>query len=339
MKKFALIGMFIATLTAESADALQFSNGRSALKINASGTAGVIEPDFNDTLFLGDFELRAQYNYAIARGQTFGLIYEWDGHALDERDWAHDAFALWEISEIGRIEAGLTSSVAHKLGVGIPDVGGLRVNHKPLFYKKINPRGNVIPDTTVTTGHDAVRVNLVSVPTALGQYGVSVAGFTDEFNYAIDGGVKFRFPNGKIKSALSVGASFMDKPDHFNSTSYTPDITADWRAQASIGFNLQYNSWIWGTSVLGIYDKNPVGAAGDGLSAGTGFSYDVLNYSISLSYLYSMTGIWHQDARDYDDHTVLLSARYKYNENLSVWTSIGYTTQTPFISTALKLSF
>lgn len=339
MYKIALTGILLALCTVNTANALQYSTGRSAFKFNASGTAGIIEPDFQDTLFFGDFELRAQYNYAVAAGQTLGLVYEWDGHALDENDWAHDAFALWEIRDIGRIEAGYTSSVAHKLSVGIPDVGGLRVNHKPIFYKKIRPNGVVIPDMSTTTGHDTPRVNLVTAPTALGQYGVSVAGLGDEFDYAIDGGIKFRFPNGKVKSAISLGGSFMEKPDGFSLASYLPDVTADWRAQGSIGFNIQYNSWIIGTSVLGIYDKNPIGIASDGISGGTGVSYDVLNYSISLSYMYSQTGIWHDDMQNYTDHTVISSFRYKYNENLSAWTSIGWTSKTPFISTALKLAF
>ena len=339
MKKIALIVTVWTLATMNSANALQYTTGRSAFKFNASGTAGVFEPEFKDTLFLGDFDLRAQYNYPIASGQTLGLVYDWDAEALDTHDYAHDAFALWEVRNVGRIEVGLTESVAHKLGVGLPDVGGLRINHKPLFYKKISPRGNIIPDTTVTSGDDAPRVNLVSVPTNVGQYGVSVAGFGKDFDYAVDAGIKFRFPNGKLKSAVSLGASFMDKPHKFSAASYTPDITADWRAQGSIGFNLQYNSWIWGTSVLGIYDKNPVGTAGDGISAGTGVSYDVLNYSVSLSYMYSHTGIWHNDMDKYYDHTVLSSFRYKYNENLEVWTSIGLTTKTPFLSTAMKLSF
>ena len=339
MNKISIILTVILLTTVGSADALQYATGRSAFRFNASGTAGIIEPDFNDTLFLGDFDLRAQYNYAVARGQTLGLVYEWDADALDEHDYMHDAFALWEMRNVGRIEVGYTESVAHKLGVGLPDVGGLRINHKPLFYKKIPPKGNIIPDTTVTSGHDSPRVNIVTAPTNMGQYGLSVAGFGDDFDYAVDGGIKFRFPNGKLKSAVSVGASFMDKPHKFSAASYAPEITADWRAQGSLGFNLQYNSWIWGISGLAIYDKNPVGTVGDGVSAGTGISYDVLNYSVSLSYLYSKTGVWHDDIQTYDDHTVISSFRYKYNENLSLWTSIGLTTKTPFLSTALKLQF
>ncbi|MCQ2580750.1 MAG: hypothetical protein MJ164_01075 [Alphaproteobacteria bacterium] len=339
MKKHLLWGLIFGLVFVESGYALQYNYGRSALKFNVSGQAGVIEPDFHDTLFLGDFELRAQYNYAVARGQTFGLVYEWDEEALSEHDWAHDAFALYEVQDLGRVEIGLTHSVTHKLSVGIPDVGGLRVNHNPLFYKRISPDGNVIPNTHANSGHDAPRVNLVSVPTNVGQYGVSVAAFGEDYDYAVDGGVKFRFPNGKIKSALSLGASFMNNLDGFSPASYLDEVTADWRAQGSVGFNIQYNSWIFGTSAVAIYDKNPVGAPSDGISVGSGVSYDILNYSLSLSYLYSKTGVWHRDLPQYYDHTVIGSFRYKYSENMELWTSVGLTTKTPFLATALKVAF
>lgn len=339
MKKIALGAFVLSVALIDSANALQYTNGRSAFKFNISGTAGMIEPDFETPLFLGDFDVRAQYNYAVASGQTLGLVYEYDATTLDEHDYAHDAFVLWEIRDMGRIEVGLTDSVARKLSVGIPDVGGLRVNHKPLFYKKISPDGVVIPNTSVSSGHDAPRINIATIPTQIGQYGVSVSGFGDDVDYSVDLGAKFRFPDGKIKTALSLGASFMDNLRGYSPASYTPDVFADWRAQGSVGFNLQYNSWIWGTSVLGIYDKNPVGVASDGISAGTGVSYDVLNYSVSLSYMYSHTGIWHDDMKNYYDHTGIASFRYKYSENVSVWSSIGITSKTPFLSAALKVNF
>lgn len=339
MKKLSLTALVLCLGFVGSANALQYQTGRSSFKLNASGSAGIIEPKFKDAVFLGDFDVRGQYNYAIASGQTLGLVYEWDADALDENDYTHDAFALWEMRGVGRIEAGLTESVARKLSVGIPDVGGLRVNHKPLFYKKISPHGVVIPDTSVTSGHDAPRINVVSGPIGVAQYGLSAAAFGSDYDYTVDGGIKFRFPNGKLKSAISLGASFMDNPHGFSPATYVPDIYADWRAQGSIGFNLQYNSWIWGTSVLAVYDKNPVGFAGDGISGGTGLSYDILNYSLSLSYMYSKTGIWHNDFDNYYDHTVIASLRYKYSENVSMWASVGLTTETPFLSAAMKVEF
>ena len=76
-----------------------------------------------------------------------------------------------------------------------------------------------------------------------------------------------------------------------------------------------------------------------GISAGTGISYDILNYSASLSYMYSKTGIWHDDFDNYYDNTVIASLRYKYSENVSVWASIGLTSETPFLSAAMKVEF
>jgi len=339
MKKLSVFATAVVLGFVSSADALQYQYGNSTFKLNASGSAGIIEPKFKDAVFLGDFDVRAQYNYAVNNNHTLGLVYEWDADALDEKNYAHDAFALWEVRGVGRIEAGLTESVAHKLGVGIPDVGGLRINHKPLFYKKILPHGAIIPDTSVTTGHEAPRINLVTAPIGAGQYGVSAAAFGDEYDYAIDGGIKFRFPNGKLKSAISLAGSFMDNPHGFHTATYMHDVNADWRAQGSVGFNLQYNSWIWGTSALVIYDRNPVVIANDGISVGTGISYDILNYSASLSYMYSKTGIWHNDFDNYYDNTVIASLRYKYSENVSVWASVGLTTETPFLSAAMKVEF
>lgn len=339
MKKISIYAILFGLTFVGSANALQYSYGNSNFKLNASGSAGIIEPKFKDTLFLGDFELGARYTYAITDSQKLGLVYEYDAYSIDENDFAHDAFALWEMRGVGRIEAGLTESAAHKLGVGIPDVGGLRIYNKPLFYKKILPRGNIIPNTSISTGHDAPRLNVVTAATDAGQYGLSVAAFGGDYDYAIDGGVKFRFPDGKLKSALSLGASFMDKPHGFSSATYAPDIYADWRVQGSVGYNLQYNSWIWGTSAVVIYDENPIGTAGDGISAGTGVSYDLLNYSVSLSYIYSHTGLWHEYMEKYREHTVVGSVRYKYDEYVSMWLSIGLITETPFVTAAMKLEF
>lgn len=339
MKKLSVFAAVVVLGSFGSANALQYQTGRSIFELNTSGTAGIFEPKFKDVVFLGDFEVGAKYKYAVTNNNTLGLVYEYNAESVSENDYAHDAFALWEMRGIGRIEAGLTDSVAYKLGVGLPDVGGLRVNHKPLFYKKILPHGAIIPNTTVSTGHDAPRVNLATAPIGHGQYGISAAAFGDEYDYAIDAGVKFRFPEGKLKSAISLAGSFMDKPHGFSAATYVPDVYADWRAQGSIGFNLQYNSWIWGTSVLAIYDRNPVDVATDGISAGTGVSYDILNYSLSVSYLYSKTGIWHDEFEPYYDHTVIGSLRYKYSENVELWASVGMTTETPFLSAALKVGF
>ena len=106
-----------------------------------------------------------------------------------------------------------------------------------------------------------------------------------------------------------------------------------------MGMNLQYNSWIWGLTGRVIYDRNPIGPISDGFVIGTGISYDVFKYSVSLTYMMSDTGVWQQDINDYIDNTVVASFRYKYSENVDGWISSGITSKTPFVSAGMRITF
>ena len=103
--------------------------------------------------------------------------------------------------------------------------------------------------------------------------------------------------------------------------------------------NLQYNSWIWGLTGRVIYDRNPIGPISDGFVVGTGVSYDLMKYSVSLTYMLSDTGVWQDDVADFVDHMAIASFRYKYSEFVDGWISGGVTSQTPFISAGLRVSF
>ena len=335
---FALSSLYAAFAT-NAADALQYSADRFALKLTGYGDLAMIEPEFKDPLITGDWKLRGQANYAVAAGQTMGMVYSIDAQRTRRHRYMTDLFALFEDRSVGRIELGLTESIAAKLGLGLPDVGGLRMNDNPLFYDRISPRGAVVADTTLDSGTQALRINLASSPTNTVQYGLSASGVTDDYKFAVDAAAKIRRPSGKVKTAYSVGASFMDSPENFYQDPYSALVTADWRAQGTLGFNLQYNSVIWGVTLRGIYDENPIGVASDGIAAGTGISYDLMQYSFSLSYMFSETGIWHDYTPDYADHTVLGSLRYKYSENVTGWMSLGSTTKTPFVAAGIRLSF
>ena len=198
----------------------------------------------------------------------------------------------------------------------------------------------MIADTTLTSGrNNALRVNVVSAPTNGAQYGISVAGITDDYDWVLDAGLKIRRPSGKLKTAYSLGVSFIDNPNNFDNEIYTPGVTADWRAQLSMGMNLQYNSWIWGLTGRVIYDEAPVGPISDGFVVGTGVSYDLLRYSVSLTYMFSDTGVWQDDVNDFHDNTLIASFRYKYSENVDGWVSGGTTSDTPFISAGLRVTF
>ncbi|MCR4917963.1 MAG: hypothetical protein K5912_03410 [Alphaproteobacteria bacterium] len=319
------------------ADALSQRVGDFDFRLNGYGTAGFLETEKPE--FLGDFSIRAQALYNANNAHTFGLMYVMDATALDEKEWFHQAFGFWQWRGVGRIEAGFTESVAHKLGLGLPDVGGLKINENSWIYKKIGADGPVIANSILTCGHDALRVNVVSASNSRSQYGFSVSGLSDEYDIGFDVGLKLKQSAGKVKTAISFGGSFMNDLDNYSADTFTPGTTADWRAQFATGLNIQYNSWIFGINARAIYDENPVGVVTDGIAAGTGLSYDLLNYTLSLSYILSDTGIWHQDTKEYVDNTVVASFRYKYTRFVDVWSSLGITRHEPFVSAGLRLTF
>lgn len=333
---FFIAAMSVIVPAAASAIGWQ-GNGR-ALNITGYGTAGMIDADDEKPDFVGDWRIRAEVRQDLTSSRI-GLVYSIDEETVDSNEYIDDLFAFWQSRRLGRIEIGMTESVAGKLGLGLPDVGGLRTNDNPLFYKKINPDGPVIADNIIDSGDQSLRLNLVSNPINGIQYGLSVATIADGFDYALDAGMKIRRPTGKVKTAVSVGASFIDNPDNFSADPYAPNLTADWRAQFGSGINFQYNSWIFGINARAIYDRDAISPASDGISAGAGISYDLLNYSLSVSYIISSVGIWHDDSDEYTDNTLIGSFRYKYSSNVDGWTSIGVSSKTPFVAAGLRLSF
>ena len=321
------------------ASAWQYDLGKFSARVTGYATGGIINPDFETPLFIGDWRGRAQITYSPNDNYKFGAVYALDQVALERGNFSRETFGYIESRKYGRVEFGLTDSIARKLGVGLPDVGGLRINDRPLYNEKIIPDGPIIADTTLTSGRSDPRVNVVSSPTDGGQYGISVSGFASNYDWAMDAGVKIRRPSGKVKTAYALGVSFMDNPRDFDNEIYTPGVTADWRGQMSIGMNLQYNSWVLGMSGRVIYDNNPIGDISDGFVVGTGVSYDLLRYSVSVTYMMSDTGVWQSDVDDFIDHMGIVSFRYKYSENVDGWISGGITSKTPFISAGLRLTF
>lgn len=335
--KFTKVSLTAITLIVcgMNAYAWEYKNDKSTLKLSAMGTVGAINPDYKDPLFINDWRVRAEYSFAASTNQTVGAVYSLDAKSMDSDEVARDAFIYVQDKTIGRFELGITHSVAKKMSLGLPDVGGLRINDQPLIYKKMNPAGNVISDVSLNTDNYVPRINYASQIKNGVQYGLSVAGLTNNYAFTTDAAVKVRHPAGKTKVAYAFGVSFMDKPNHYQHDRYSAPVTADWRAQMSASMNLQYNSWIWGLTGRVIYDQDPVGPSVDGIVAGTGVSYDVLKYSLSATYLFSDTGIW-DDTPDFMYHTGLLSFRYKYSQNVDMWMSAGITRDTPFFAVGLR---
>ena len=345
MKMKKIYFLIASILYAHNTLALDYRSDNWTFKLDADGMVGFLQEKDKKSDFINDWDIKGQVFYRFNNAQRFGAVYSIDADSVDDKEYVHDAFILFEDKTIGRAEFGLTHSVARKMGLGLPDVGYLRINNDSLLHKELDLKKVLISDTAATTGHKALHLNLATTYTDYGQYGISVSGITDDYNYAIDMAVKIKQPSGKLKVAYSLAASYINKPENYSEHSFTPNVTADWRGQAALGINLQYNSWIIGTSARMIYDKNPMYIASDGLIAGTGVSYDLLQYSISLNYLYSDTTIWNHKTNiitnKHNDniHTWLASFRYKYTEKSHLFMSSGITSSTPFFAVGLKVGF
>ena len=331
----------LVAIASASAAPIEYKDGDFSARVSGYGNVGIIEPDFalNNVAFLGDWSVRGQMTYDADETHKLGMVYSLNQQTVDDKEYINDLFALWQVKNLGRLEIGLTDSVTEKLGLGLPDVGGLRINDNSILYKEIHTGGPIISDTTLDTGDGSPRVNFVTAQNDGVQYGVSVAGLSDEYNFTVDGGIKIRRPSGKTKTAYSFGASFMNRPDKFEQSQFSPNVTADWRAQFSAAMNIQYNSFMFALTGRAIYDKNPIGATADGIILGTGVSYDLLKYTVSLSYMFSDTGIWHNDMDNFIDHTVVSSFRYKYSENVDSWISLGISSDTEFIAAGIRVTF
>lgn len=338
MKPALMVFVATAIVAPHAASAIGWDKNGNSFQITGYGSAGMINTDRDKPDFLGDWSVRATAAHDTGASRL-GLVYSLDEDTVASDEYINDLFMFWQSRSYGRMEIGMTDSVAGKLGLGLPDVGGMRVNGTPLFYKKIHTDGPVIANNIIDSGDQVLRLNLATNSGRGAQYGVSFATIANGYDYAVDAGIKIRRPSGKVKTAMSLGASFMDNLHNFSADSYVPNVTADWRAQLAAGLNVQYNSWIFGANARAVYDYDATTPAADGISAGAGVSYDLLNYSVSLSYIISAVGIWHDDDHRYTNNTVLGSFRYKYSANVDGWTSLGITAKTPFVAAGLRLTF
>lgn len=327
-------------------NAIEYRNNNWLFELDADGMIGFLTPKAEKAILIDDWDVKARILHNLNTTQRVGLTYSIDAACVDDDEYIHDAFLLFEDKNYGRVEFGLTNSIARKMGLGVPDVGHLRINNKSILYNKLNLKSVLISDTTATTGHEALRLNLATTPTQYGQYGLSVSGLNDDYDYAIDMAFKIKQSSGKLKRAYSIALSYMDDPKDYSENTYSPSVTANWRGQMALGANLQYNSWIFGVSGRLIYDDKPIGLTTDGLVVGTGITYDLLQTSVSVTYLFSDTNLWnHHDemGNKYNGlgyvHTTYASFRYKYSEGTSLFMSGGFMDTTPFFAVGIKSGF
>ncbi|MDR1826436.1 MAG: hypothetical protein LBQ49_01965 [Rickettsiales bacterium] len=319
---FLLLVVHCSSSVMFSAEAHEWQYGKNSLRATFNGTSATVgggESVPAETRL--DYILRLQASRETADRGLVGAVWAIDMRAADRGFWAKDAFVYTQ-NNIGRIEVGWTESIAAKLSLLLPDVGGASVNNAPFF----------LPDDHIGITHPAVRgnqyawrTNVASNPEKSFQFGIGRTFVQGRgFNNSTDLGIRYRDIGGRWKSSVSLGLSYIEKPFGLTSDSHLPPVFADARYQGTLGVNIQVGSIVWAATGKIISDNgaDPTQPRSDGIQGGTGFSYDILAWSFSLNYIFSQVGVWDADD-DYFGHTVVASARYKIDKNFGVWGSGG----------------
>ena len=259
-----------------------------------------------------DYMIRAQISREIGNRLNIGAVYSYDRLANRAHQFAKDAF-LYAESGYGRLEAGWTESIAAKLALVLPDVGGTRMNNAPFF---LSDDFVGITNPVVKGTQYAWRLNYASLPSRPLQIGLGRTIDGAHFKSSNDFGLRFRDPGGRTKSSVSLGFSYIEEPRGMIGDAYLPPVHAAARYIGTIGANIQSGSLVWAATGKVIVDKDPI-AKQNGMQTGTGFSYDFLKLSLSANYIYS--DIWNAA----DAHTGIISLRYKTSRFLQIWGSAG----------------
>jgi len=318
----ALLLILIAT---PAAAVMNWHYGRNTFRVSGEGHLGVLDDESAFTRY----NLRLEARRRLPNRWHFGAVYSIDEFTVEQGFAARDAFAFLE-TNYGRVEAGWTESIATKMGLTLPDVGGTRINNAPFFLPDdftgyTNPR--------VFGNQFAWRMNMATMPTNPIQFGMGTTSWHQSqagFNNSTDVALRFRKPEGRIKSSVSAGFSYVERPMGFKADAFLPPVFATARYQGTLAGNVQWGSLLWAVTTKVTVDQNPdlacdacAGFRTDGIQVGTGASYDVLSMSFSANYIFSNIGVFGHDTNVINNHTAMMSARYKIDQFFSVWATGG----------------
>ena len=107
--------LFFTIFAAHNANALEYTLGNNSFKITGYGTAGMINPDIEIPVFIGDWRVRGMLTNTSFENTKFGLVYALDQAALDKGYFSREAFGFIQLKSFGRLEFGFTDSIARKL--------------------------------------------------------------------------------------------------------------------------------------------------------------------------------------------------------------------------------
>ena len=95
------IGFIIATiLVSSNAFALDYKTDNWTFRLTADGMVGFLQEKIDKSEFINDWDVKAQIFYKFNNTQRFGAVYSIDADAVEDKEYIHDAFILFEDKDI-----------------------------------------------------------------------------------------------------------------------------------------------------------------------------------------------------------------------------------------------
>ncbi|MBN1783519.1 MAG: porin [Alphaproteobacteria bacterium] len=252
-----------------------------------------------------------------------------EAYAYTQNDWI-------------RFELGCAKNMAEKTHIALPDSTGIRFNRESYIYDLFDLK-NVTPlsSTALTTDNYTQKISFISktwngfqiggsyLPSLLNK-SQTKEGILDEetIKDGFVGTLIYKYDGGYTKFATSIGYGEFNDLQNFHVDPLGLKMSSDKRKEISAGMNLNLGGWTIGLSGRKINEKdhplNPTSDSQEGVIYGAGIGYEFLMFNTNISFQHTEIEGNKSIAKKDKTDLAMWGLSYKYNQNLKLWTALGY---------------
>lgn len=305
------------------------------------GQDDAYDDSYNSFDIMGDGEIQFVGEKQLDKNSLAGFQVDLETHFKGSDDVTDEVFVYYQ-NNYGRIEAGLTKSVAEKAHVGAPFVGNIDLDESFAFSFIENPGVEISSSTALNSDQEINKISYITPPRQSGfqfsagyipgngmsgSEGLHHEDFTlkkeDSFDSAYVSSLKYKQTFGALSLTVSSAAAEYKDVVYDTATNLKGNQT-----EGSFGINLSYRGFVIGGAYKDIKADEvltPGASAGvaklNSKSYSFGAAYEFGPIMTSLSYLGSKV-----EAGTEDDamNLYVLSGRYFMSKSTSLAASIGY---------------
>jgi predicted porin len=295
--------------------------------IFAGGQDDMDDHDYNEFDVIGDGEIRFSLEKEMKHGIAGGFVFEVESEFKSANDVTDEVFGYLQHKDYGRLELGLTKSIAEKVHLSAPFVGNIYLDESFAFAFLDDMDIKYMDETYLNSDQEANKVSYITpkwkgLQVSLGYIpgngdreadGLSHEDYSlerdDTFKYGVVSSITYSNKFGDWDVSLSLAGVYY-KDVHFD----LDEENVGGQNEASLGFNLGYNAFVLGGAFKIVeteYDRGAdyaMIAMDEGSSYSFGLSYEFGPLMASLSYLGSLV-----DSDDEEDKMDMYSLSLRYS--------------------------